>query len=299
MAKSLQEVLSSDSRIYASIDIGSNSMLLLIAQLSKGRLVPLHESIMDLKTAENLLKDKGISEAKVEKIFETLKFFQVKIEKYKAQLISVLGTEVFRKAPNGLELMRQIGVEMKVKGSLLKGEEEARYSYLALSHQLNQKHLAVADIGAGSTEISFPKHCLSYKVGALMLLEWGRTPEDYLRVCEESFRDLEPLSAEADLVGVGGTCTTLVMMHYGMEEYQSEAINGKVIERGQVENWIERLSHRKAEEKSLVGLPKNREKMILPGLCILLTILKKMKIKKMSVSTWSIRHGSILDAMNY
>ena len=65
-----------------------------------------------------------------------------------------VGTEAFRKAENGVEVLMQIGTELGVESKLISPEQEARYGYLSAAALVEESNLIVWDTGAGSTQMS-------------------------------------------------------------------------------------------------------------------------------------------------
>ena len=224
-----------------------------------------------------------------------------------AELLAIGGTEIFRKAENAEVVMESISKFFGVAGRIYNGKQEAEGGYQALKHRYPEENLAILDIGGGSTEIAYPLGSelkkYSYALGAARLCEkYGPLPEpDNKKACVHGLRtvkSLKDLDQEIVLKVLGGTATTLAMMHQELEEYSLSQVEGLEMTRDNVIQWINRLADLNRKNRlQVMGLEKSRVDLILPGLCILEEALTQLEVETFCISGWGFRHFVLLQAL--
>ena len=194
---------------------------------------------------------------------------------------------------------------------VISGEEEARLAYLAATSELELGNgtLAVFDTGGGSTEFTFGRpgrveERFSLDVGAAPLTdEFGlagpvseEQVEAALGAIAEQLSRLDGRPNPDRLVGLGGALTNLASVQHGLETYDSDVIQGTIVERAEVDRQIELYRTRTAEQRrEIVGLQPGRAEVILAGACIVRTVLDKLGCDELTVSDRGLRHGLILE----
>ena len=142
--------------IIASIDIGTNTILLLIAEIDdiSKRISTLHDELRTPRLGRGLLANSPIKQEKVELLYKTLSEYKEIIAQYACDKIILTATNAFRIASNADELVKKINAELDLDITIVAGKDEARLSYLGAvsSFQDDDKYLVI-DIGGGSTEI--------------------------------------------------------------------------------------------------------------------------------------------------
>jgi len=144
----------------ASIDIGTNTVILLIAEaeLSNNSLRPLHNEYRMPRMGKGLEPDGEISEEKLNLLFPILTEYKTIIEKYSCEKILVTATNAFRLASNSKEISSEIKDKFNFDVNIISGEVEADYAFLgALSGTEISCSSLVIDIGGGSTELIYGK----------------------------------------------------------------------------------------------------------------------------------------------
>jgi len=142
----------------ASIDIGTNTVILLIAEaeLSNNSLRPLHNEYRMPRMGKGLEPDGEISEEKLNLLFPILTEYKTIIEKYSCEKILVTATNAFRLASNSKEISSEIKDKFNFDVNIISGEVEADYAFLgALSGTEISCSSLVIDIGGGSTELIY------------------------------------------------------------------------------------------------------------------------------------------------
>jgi exopolyphosphatase/guanosine-5'-triphosphate,3'-diphosphate pyrophosphatase len=224
--------------------------------------------------------------------------------------VSLVATEVLRAAGNSHDFIERIKHKLGWKIEVLSGEEEAKYSYIGASDSITEpdKPVIVMDVGGGSSEIILGKGSQvqdfqSIPIGAVRLWEKiGKkvclTRSDEKKISEiigerfESITFREKISAENNLIGLGGTITTLVAIQEAMKAYQAGVVNGYCLTNEQIEQLFNKINALSlAERKKVPGLVAGREDILLYGILIFTTFMKFTRIKQVIVSDRGLRFG--------
>ncbi len=283
---------------FASVDIGTNSALLLIAERRNGPLQSVSQLIAVPRVGRNLAVTGRISDESFLALAGALRSFLAEIERCGAHLAGVVATQAFRVAANGPELLERVSSLMGRRASIIAGPEESRLGYLAVADRHPFPGLSVLDVGGGSTEATRKSGGQSIPIGAVNVFEACGADAGACRAkAVEAFRgEFGDWEKRPDLVCVGGTATALAMLELKLAAFDSEAIEGLEIPAarvGAVINLLAGLSE--ADKLALPGMEKSRADILMPGLCILEAFLRKVGAEKFRVSDRGVRYGVILD----
>jgi len=152
------------------VDLGSNSGRLILA-LRQIHGIPLivDESQVSLRLAEGLQQTGEIGAPAIERARQALRGFKRAAERFGVEQLIVAGTSALRDASNGAEVIEQLQRDTGVEITLLSGEREAYYGYLAAVNSLPIFTGVVLDLGGGSLELSFVKDRICERAVSLPL----------------------------------------------------------------------------------------------------------------------------------
>ncbi len=286
----------------AAIDLGSNSLRLLVARRINGRLDVIHRGLKETRLGEGLQQGRELLPQAVERNLAALREFYDELMQHNAHYILALGTSALREAKDGQSFLQRVEEEIGIPTVLLSSKEEAYLGFMSasLSFPGQSGSMVVIDAGGRSTEISWQQEesfCFtSLPVGAVKLQENfieedPPSAEDMLRLD----RYLESVLAALPrglgrqkghfLVGIGGTITTLAAIHYKLDEYLPSRLQGQQLTRGDLEKVISYLSAMPlAERKKVPGLPPQRADIIIPGAVALLRCMERMAFTRLLVN---------------
>ena len=299
---------------FASIDVGSNTIRLLIAEPEvSAPLRPIHIQRRITRLGENFLPDRILQPEAMARSIAALKEF-VELMGHKGVAdYSAGATAVVREASNGSTFLDLVQKETGLRVRLLSGADEARLSLLGVASVITNKDSAmvVFDIGGGSTELVWQGdgsdiESFSLAVGVVHLTErflQGDPPghEPCLQAREYVSTVLRELSFPQNShdslwVGTAGTVTTLASMWYKMTEYDPERINGTVLEKAWLVDLCTRLAKMKlTERRKLTGLEPGREDIILAGGLVTLEMMEVFGFSRFTVSDAGLLEGLFLD----
>lgn len=288
------------SGLYASVDIGTNTAKLLIAQPRDGVLQPVFQRAEAPRVGRNLAATGRISDEAFAELESVLRSYAYDVRKQGAILAGAIATQAFRVAANGPELLAKIPAALGCDARVIGGPEEARLGWLAVANRHPLPDLAVLDIGGGSTEATRKGQGASTPIGAVALLEaCGPDPKACRARAMEAFAGYGDWG-QANLAAVGGTATALAMLEKGMAKYAAEAIEGTLVARDRVTAQIDRLAAMAPTELSAIpGLGAGRADIVMPGLCILEAFLLRSGLEKVLISDRGIRYGFLVSWLRH
>ncbi|OGP93824.1 MAG: hypothetical protein A2157_01780 [Deltaproteobacteria bacterium RBG_16_47_11] len=298
----------------AAIDIGTNTILLLIAEVDKGRLIPLFEKETIVRLGECLQKNGVLSKEAMERGFQTLSRYLEKCQTVGAQKIFAVGTSALREAKNSNEFLKMTKEKLDLSVEIISGEEEAQLSFLAVARDLKElkKATLVIDVGGGSTEFILGKgeritEWASLPLGSVrfteqLLLsdpvqeeEWMKMEREILKWLARIPHPQEPFS----MVAVGGTATTLASVKQGLKEFIPEKIHLFVLRKKALRKQMDLYRSKSVEERRKTpGLPSARADVILAGSAILYMAMQELQCPSVLISCHGIRYGLLYKRLN-
>ncbi len=182
----------------ASIDIGTNTVLLLVAEVesSTRKIIPLHNDHRMPRIGQGTKKTGIISQDKLTLLYDVLKEYASIIQRYNCDKVLLTGTNAFRMSSNKDEIKKNIKKIFNYDLNVVSGEDEAEYAYLgAISNLDSPDNSMVIDIGGSSTEIIIGE---GYKIISKNSLQLGSVSatELYLKNSPPLTVELENLSKE-------------------------------------------------------------------------------------------------------
>jgi exopolyphosphatase/guanosine-5'-triphosphate,3'-diphosphate pyrophosphatase len=297
----------------AAIDIGTNTILMLIADVERGSIKEIIRDEHDIaRLGEGVDAQRNISAAAFHRALGCLRDYVQIAADLRVDRIIACGTSAMRDAANAAELIQNIRTSLDLDVTTLSKQDEANLTYLgAVSglRTLDDAHdIVVVDIGGGSTEIVSGRGMnilgrASFDIGSVRLTErfLHGTPPTSPTVAEaqsfirEALRQAPNIPQTAQFIGVAGTLTTLAALHLGLQEYQSERVEGFRLTKEMVENSFELL--RELTLKEIVAIPQilpERADIILAGVLILREILNHIEQDSIIVSDRGLRYGILL-----
>jgi exopolyphosphatase/guanosine-5'-triphosphate,3'-diphosphate pyrophosphatase len=293
----------------ASIDIGTNTILLLIAEVDQGRVIPLFETETVVRLGEGVHENGILSKEAMERGLHTLSQYLERCQAMKVQEILAVGTSALREAKNSEDFLKLVKETLVLPIDVISGEEEAQLSFLAVAKDLQgwEKSILVVDVGGGSTEFILGR---GNQISQWISLPLGsvRFTEEFLHsdpVQEEEWKRMErrireslvniPHSQEQlTMVSVGGTATTLASVEQGLEDFIAKRVHHFVLEKEALQNQLLLYRTKTIEErKKITGLPMARADVILAGAAILYLTMEKVKCPSVLISCHGVRYGLI------
>ena len=301
----------------ASIDIGTNTILLLIAEvnLETGNIKTVENSYRIPRIGKGLLLGNPMPDENVKRMFTVVSEYSEIIKKHKCEKVLVTGTNALRIAINTPSIIRKLKEKFGYELNVISGKEEAKLSFLGATNNYNEnKNLLVIDIGGGSTEIILGKgreihFSKSYPVGVVTLTEKFFKSDPPAKKDIESFVEslqgfLNEVSIKVGKINTGiaiaGTPTTLACIKLKLQDYDEDLIEGSTLSNEDLQNFVEEISKLNSTEiiQKYSSIVKGREDVLLAGTIILAETVNCLNLNEVKVSTKGIRYGAIVNWLN-
>lgn len=304
---------------FGCIDIGTNSVRLLIADADKNGITKIYKGIKTTRLGTGV---DITSTLKIDAIYRTVdavtNFVDI-ARSFHCDKIIAIGTSAVRDASNKEVLLQEIYQKTGVRVDVISGEKEAELAFKGVAggiENCERKSILIVDIGGGSTEFTYGekskiKERYSLNIGAVRLTE---------RYLYESLYDkshMQKLSEDIETnlmllyrlkeiilsrgkrivtVGVGGTITSLAAIDQNLDVYDSEKVHSYILTYHRVYSILNALSGMSSDERKRVkGLMPERADIIVAGVMILTKVMEYFELEEISVSEWDNLEGLIFE----
>jgi len=304
--------------LLAAVDVGTNSVRLLLGELSAGRLLPIRYERSITRLGGGFVAEKGLAPEAMERTLLALWQFAELLKVSNVGSVRAVGTQALRQAMNGQQFVDRVQAELGLPLRIIDGDEEARLSALGVAEALSPKpeRYLVFDIGGGSTEFVYCENdkilfSRSYPLGMVRLAESCPSSDEVKSEIEQQLdlfiNDLTEAAPSVDasqctLVGTAGTVTTIAAMDLTMTSYDWRRINNHQIGQRKILALVNRLLPLSIDEREqLPGMEKGRGDLIVPGLLTVAAIMKRLNQRCLAVSDFGLLEGALLslaDATN-
>lgn len=281
---------------YAAIDIGSNAVRLLIADLTDNDgIISFKKNTLirvPLRLGDNAFLDHFISDKKSEDLIKTMISFRNLMDVYKVTDYMACATSALREAENGAVLVKKIKDLANIDLEIIEGQREANIIYSSHIEQTldRNKNYLYIDVGGGSTELSV--FCngqmlasKSFDLGTIRILDnqdkdetWDSLKE-WLKTETKNFKALSG-------IGTGGNINRLFKL--------SEEKEGSPLTYAKLKTLFNYLNSFSLKDRiNVLGLNQDRADVIIPASEIFLTIMKWANIKNIYVPKVGLVDGII------
>jgi exopolyphosphatase / guanosine-5'-triphosphate,3'-diphosphate pyrophosphatase len=299
---------------YASIDVGTNTVLLLVAERRGEALAPLLERAEITRLGRGVDASGRLDAAAIRDTVAVLADYARQARALDASEIVCVATSAARDAANGAEFFEAARAAAGLVPEVISGDEEARLVYASAWRDFGRADagpLAVLDVGGGSTEFTHgegpaPAGRTSLQVGAVRLTERHvRTDPisaaDLAALRGAAREALRPLSRMAlppggRLVGVAGTVTTLSAVSQALERYDGARVHGAALSLPEAEALVGRLAALPVKGRAaLAGMEPKRADVILAGAIVVAEAMRATGFDRLTVSDRGVRWGLLHD----
>jgi exopolyphosphatase/guanosine-5'-triphosphate,3'-diphosphate pyrophosphatase len=296
--------------VRAVIDIGSNTVRMLIGEWRAGQLYAPRYYRRITRLAGGMKNDNRLSQAGCQRTLAAVQEFVQLAAQAEVAQIAAVGTAALRRAVNRQDLLERIEVACGLTVAVIPGSREARLAAQGVLSVLapQPRQVLILDIGGGSTELigwrqgEIGPDC-SFPLGVVPLSENFASVAErrtYIARTLEPFRELFCHWRDPDLpcplVGTAGTITTLAALYLRLREYAPDRVNNQRLNLSWLEaiyTELEPLSP--AQRETLEGMEEGRGDLILPGLDILLSLLAQLQLEELTVADSGLLEGLLFE----
>jgi exopolyphosphatase/guanosine-5'-triphosphate,3'-diphosphate pyrophosphatase len=292
----------------AVIDIGTNTLLLLIAEPAPTGTL---RSIVDVcrfgRLGQGLDASGRLADEAIARSLEICREYRATMDTAQVARVVVIGTQALREAKNAADFVGPAEAILGARIEVIGGEREAALAYRSVADGLPEmagRPFVVVDVGGGSTEVvasdgARVTAAISLPIGAV------RLAERHLRHEPPTADDATALTADIDapvaratvpagaaVVGTAGTATTIATVHLELAGYDPAAIHGVRVPAPAIDAMLARLlALSTAERRAIRGMEPKRADVIPAGVAIFARILRQAGASELVISDRGIRWG--------
>jgi exopolyphosphatase/guanosine-5'-triphosphate,3'-diphosphate pyrophosphatase len=281
---------------YAAIDIGSNAVRLLIADIIKNQdAISFKKNTLirvPLRLGDDAFLNQHISDKKAVDLVKAMQAFRNLIDVYKVSDYMACATSAMREADNGAEIVERVKTEANIDLEIVHGEREAKIIYASHVEQDidKTKNYLYIDVGGGSTELSlFSEGQLqasrSFNIGTIRILD-NQDKEETWNEMKEFIRENTRKFKNISAIGTGGNINKLYKL---AEEKEGDPMSFNKLK--SLYNYLNSFSLK--ERINVLGLKEDRADVIIPASEIYLTVMKWSNIKTIFVPSVGMVDGII------
>lgn len=281
---------------YAAIDIGSNAIRLLIADVAEtAQPVTFKKNILvrvPLRLGDDAFINKKISEKKINNLVKTMRAFHDLMDVFGVTQYLACATSAMREAANGPEVVKQVEKKAGINLEIVGGQREATIIYAShFEEKLDKKkNYLYIDVGGGSTELSFFADGVliasqSFNIGTIRILDNQDKNETWKEMENFVSANIKPYKNITG-IGTGGNINKLFRL--------SEEKEGKALSFSKLKSLHHHLSSYSLKDRiNILGLNQDRADVIIPAALIFITVMKWAGIKNIFVPKVGMVDGII------
>lgn len=285
----------------ASIDIGSNSILLTVGKFQAGEFLEILELARVTGLGRGIDKTSKLSSESMTKTYNVLLDFKRELDRLKVKEVIVTATEASRVAKNSEEFFEKVKIDFGFEVQVLNSYGEAYFAGKGVALDCEDSQNTIIDLGGASTEIIKFNHkpylfqdFLSFPVGSVRATEWFKEGTFGERF-EKLFLGHEKHFAEfraTKVIAIAGSFTTLAAMMLNLSKYDQKLVHNKTFEFEFFDNFVRKLDH--MDENSIKGqfpVAADRITTIYLGAKVGQEFFKRLGTHKIQISCYGLRHG--------
>ncbi len=317
------------ARRVAAIDVGTNTVLLLVAEAGPRGAVALAERAEITRLGRGVDATGRLLPAAIAETVAVLAAYAAEARALGVTVIDCVATSAARDAGNGADFFEAVQAAAGLTPRIISGDEEARLVYASAWRDFgavasgggSPGRLAVLDVGGGSTEFTFgdgqaTRGRRSLQVGAVRLTERHvhedpMGPATLATLRQAARQALAPLAgmgssggtggagAPGRLIGVAGTVTTLAAVEQALPSYDAERVHGSALSRATLERLLGLLAGLPlAERASLPGMEPKRADVIVAGAVVVAEAMDLTGFETLTVSDRGVRWGLVHELLS-
>jgi exopolyphosphatase/guanosine-5'-triphosphate,3'-diphosphate pyrophosphatase len=298
----------------AGIDIGSNSIRLIVAELtpdgSDYRVLDDHKETTRL--AHGLTASHRLTQEAMAHSIDALRRMKALVDAHKVDCLEAIATSAVREAINGQEFVQLVKLHLGFDIEIITPEEEGRLSFLSAQRrfELQDQQVLLFDLGGGSGELIFAANGIvedihSLPIGSVRMTEacikndppTNSELKAIRKRLKKLLREKMPVAAFRPhlMIGAGGTFTALANISLRMRGLERRGVGGYEMTRAHVRHVLDHLSYLPlAARRAVPGLNADRADIIVAGLVVIERIMKWMQVNRLLIHDQGVRDGLLL-----
>jgi exopolyphosphatase/guanosine-5'-triphosphate,3'-diphosphate pyrophosphatase len=294
----------------AAIDIGTNTVLMLVAELRDGEVVAVEEHAEITRLGLGVDRTKRLDDGAIARTLEVLERYADRGRALGVVRTAAVATSATRDSENGPAFRENAERLLSGEVSVASGDREARLTFRGALGGLGLEsgaRVGVIDVGGGSTELVVGaafgaiSWAHSFDVGSVRLTERHVHEDPPSKASLDAVRDdvrrtfanaRAPSDGLDAVVAIAGTATTFAAIDLGLLDYAAAPPHGHRMKRDRLEHWIEKLASLPLEpRRRTAGLEPKRADVIVAGGIVLSEAAATLQTEELIVSDRGVRWG--------
>lgn len=294
----------------AAIDLGTNTFLLLVADVENGKIKKvIYDDVQVVRLGQGVHSSRRLHPDALLRANNCFESFAQKINEFGAVVTQAFATSAARDVENKQDLIN-LGLKHAIPIEIISGEREAELTYLGArdgDEVAAGTSAIIIDVGGGSTEVIYGKgqkvlQRVSIDVGSVRLSEMfvkthpivkstlDEMSEYILKKLAGSLVDF-PKDRGQEVLAVAGTPTTLATLELG-HSFESDRVHGLGLPVSRLRYWVEHLAKMTVDERQkLAGMDPKRADVIVAGTLVLCMVSEALRAENLKVSIRGLRYG--------
>jgi exopolyphosphatase / guanosine-5'-triphosphate,3'-diphosphate pyrophosphatase len=290
--------------VFAAVDIGSNSVRLSVAELRKGRLIPLHQDREVTRLGEGVFRSGNLDPQVMAQTLKVLRRFHRTVQSFAVDETRVLATSAMRESNNAHLFAEWVKAATGWKVEVITGPEEGRLIHLGVLQKLRRRpsKLFLIDLGGGSCELTFStaghlREVVSRPLGAVRLTqefiqqdppakqEMKRLHEFIAEEVAHIPRQLRRTQVKV-AIATSGTAAALAAAA------ESLKLSRKVVTQAAVNKLVRRLAKQTTRQRAAIkGINQKRAEIVVAGAAVFAHVMNACGLRSFRYSPLGLRDG--------
>lgn len=292
----------------AVLDIGSNSVRLVVYERHARSLTPLYNEKAACALGRGIAQSGRLADANVEKAIDAIKRFALVARMMRVGKVHVLATSAVRDAANRTEFVSAVEAIMDAPVQVLSGEEEAHFAALGVVAGIPGFDGVMGDLGGGSLELSvisgrMDTNGQSHELGVIRLQDDADgSPKKAAAMVREKLKDslLTAMEPGRQFAAIGGTWRSLAKLHLELRDYPLHMVQDYVVPAAEMIAVCEEI----IAAESLKNYPgsgsvsNSRRELVPFGAAVMAEVLRAGKFDSVVFSALGVREGYLFGLLS-
>jgi exopolyphosphatase/guanosine-5'-triphosphate,3'-diphosphate pyrophosphatase len=290
------------ARAVAVLDIGSNSVRLVVYERHARALTPLYNEKSACALGRGVAASGKLAEENVKRALTAITRFALVTRLMKVGTTHILATSAVRDASNREDFVRAVEDIMKAPVRVLSGEEEAHYAALGVRAGIPDFSGVVGDLGGGSLELSAMDDGLdsvgeTHELGVIRLQDDSKSsPAKARNLTRARLKDsmLAGRNAGGTFCAIGGTWRSLAKLHQVLRNYPLHMVQHYAVKATEIAKFCEEIVDALANGEPMPGaeiVSNSRRELVPYGAAVLLEVLRTGRFDTVVFSALGVREG--------
>jgi len=295
-----------DMASVAVLDIGSNSVRLVIYEHLGRTLTPLFNEKANCTLGRGVAKDKKIAPENASKALKAIARFGLVVRLMEVKNTYIIATSAVREASNGKKFMAGVELLMEAKGNILSGAQEAHYAARGIIFGMPDFEGLVGDLGGGSLELSVVGSNKdfggeTYELGVIRLEDdSGFSVPKAMKIAKKQLEKSTVLSKNRHEIfcAIGGTWRAFALLMQVRSNYPLHIVQNYQVSALDALKLANELIENNGEVAGVETVSRSRRPLLIYGAVVMAAVLERGKFKNIVFSSHGVREGYLFERLD-